>query len=267
MNGAGVAVVTGAAHGIGLAIAQRLCQDGYDLVAVDLDGDELERAALPAGARRVVHDIADGTGPIVSAVDEVAAGGGPLRCLVNNVGVMDGRSFLELPPEAVERSLRTNLLGTWGLTRAAADRMVDGARGGAIVFNLSLHSERIRMCPDYSVAKAGLRMLVRELAFELGQFGIRVNAVSPGAIDTWSDRIDNPDEHRARNEDMIPLGRVGQPDDVAKVVSFLCDDGASGYVAGADIVVDGALNQFNWLHHLYGSAGAESERTATPNGT
>jgi NAD(P)-dependent dehydrogenase (short-subunit alcohol dehydrogenase family) len=119
------------------------------------------------------------------------------------------------------------------------------------------------MCPDYSVSKAALLMLVQEMSFELGKYGIRVNSVSPGAIDTWSDRIPDPEEHRTRSEAMIPLGRLGIAEDVGSAVAFLADDRQAGYITGADIRIDGGLNQFNWLHHLYGSAEAERTRTSS----
>lgn len=252
-----VAIVTGAAHGIGLAVALALADDGHALLAVDVDGDELAAANLPSHASRLVHDIADGPSHVLEHLGPAVH---RLRVLVNNVGVMDGRSFLDLPFEAAERSFRTNVLGTWRLTKEVATAMVKEGAGGSIVFNLSLHATRVRMCPDYSTSKAALRMLVDELAAELGPHGIRVNAVSPGAVDTWSDRVPDAPEHRARSEALVPLGRLGSPDDVARVVSFLCDDTKSAYVTGADIKVDGGLDTFNWLHHLYGTASAEAER-------
>jgi NAD(P)-dependent dehydrogenase (short-subunit alcohol dehydrogenase family) len=143
--------------------------------------------------------------------------------------------------------------------------MIRNGVPGSIVFTLSLHARRVRLCPDYSVAKAGLVMLVAELANELGPFGIRVNGVSPGAIDTWSDGIPEPDELRARSEALIPLRRLGTADDIARVVEFLSDPAASGYMTGANVVVDGGLDQFNWLHHLYGGS-AQNERKRHSSG-
>jgi NAD(P)-dependent dehydrogenase (short-subunit alcohol dehydrogenase family) len=253
----GVGIVTGAAHGIGLAVARRLASSGMTVVAVDIDGDILRDAPLPDSAVRLVKDLAEDPDPWVR---DVIGDLGTPSVLVNNVAVMDGRSFLELPMAAVEQSVRTMLLGTWALTRAVTVPMVQGNVPGSVVFNLSLHTTRVRMCPDYSVCKAALGMLVKELAAELGPHGIRVNAVSPGAVDTWSDRIPNGEEHLARAAATIPMGRVGEPDDVAKAVEFLADSERSGYVTGADLMIDGGLNQYNWLHHLYGSAAAERER-------
>jgi NAD(P)-dependent dehydrogenase (short-subunit alcohol dehydrogenase family) len=214
---------------------------------------------LPAEVVRVVADLADDPSEWVADVEGRL---GPVSVLVNNAAMMDGRSFLELPMDAVRRSLDVTLFGTWALSRTVVDRMVERRERGAIVFNLSLHAQRVRFCPDYSVGKAALLMLVRELANELGPYGIRVNAVSPGAIDTWSDRVAETDAHRERSEAVVPLGRLGSADDVAKAIDFLSDDAASGYVTGANLTIDGGLDQFNWLHHLYGSAQSERETTA-----
>lgn len=257
-----VAIVTGAAHGIGLATAQRLADRGHSVVAVDVDDAAMSAADLPPGASRVVADLAELAGAPADWLDEVRRQVGTPRVLVNNVAQMDGRSFLELPMEALRRSLNVTLFGTWALTRSVAQQMIEDGQRGSVVFNLSLHSARVRMCPDYSVAKAGLSMLVKELASELGPFGIRVNSVSPGAVDTWSDRIPDASARRARSEALIPLGRLGAADDVAKAIAFLADDDASGYVTGADLKVDGGLDQYNWLHHLYGTA--EAERSQAP---
>jgi NAD(P)-dependent dehydrogenase (short-subunit alcohol dehydrogenase family) len=253
----GAAIVTGAAHGIGLAVARRLASSGLTVVAVDIDGETLRDAPLPEGAVRLVRDLSDDPEPWVrEVIDEF----GVPSVLVNNVAVMDGRSFLELPMAVVEQNVRTTLLGTWALTRAATIPMVEQHVPGSVVFNLSLHTTRVRMCPDYSVCKAALRMLVNELSDELGPHGIRVNAVSPGAVDTWSDRVPDAEEHLTRSAAAVPMRRLGEPDDVAKAVEFLVDPARSGYITGADLVVDGGLDQFNWLHHLYGSAAAERER-------
>lgn len=251
-----VAIVTGAAHGIGLGVARALGDEGATVVAVDIDSDGLSRAPLPDGTRRVVGDVTRDAERILDQVAEL----GTVSFLFNNIGKMDGRSFLELPDEVVEENVRSNIVGQWVLTRRVVDRMIKQRVAGSIVFNLSLHTSRVRMCPDYSVSKAGLLMLVQELATELGPYGIRVNAVSPGAIDTWSDRVPDPEEHRRNSEAMVPLGRLGDPADVAPCVVFLADQNRSGYITGADIRIDGGLNNFNWLHHLYGAAANERRR-------
>lgn len=177
MEATGVAIVTGAAHGIGLAAARRLAARGLAVAAVDVDGDELTKADLPAGVVRLVRDLADDPDGWVAEVEERL---GVPTVLVNNAATTDGRSFLELPMAAARESLDVTLLGTWALTKAVVHRMITASVPGSVVFVLSLHARRVRMCPDYSVAKAALAMLVRELANELGPYRIRVNSVSPG---------------------------------------------------------------------------------------
>jgi NAD(P)-dependent dehydrogenase (short-subunit alcohol dehydrogenase family) len=253
-----VALVTGAAHGIGLGVANALGAAGAQIVAVDRDEEHLLAAEIQGVTQRVVADLSTDS---YTWVDDLLAENEAPSFLFNNVSEMDGRSFLELPEETVIHNLRTNILSQWFLTRRVVGAMMDAHLSGSIVFNLSLHTDRVRMCPDYSVSKAALLMLVQELAFELGPHGIRVNGISPGAIDTWSDKVPDPDDHRDKSAAMIPLGRLGSPEDVGKLACFLADDEASGYITGANIRLDGGLNQFNWLHHLYGSAEAERRRT------
>ncbi len=251
-GGRGAALVTGAAKGIGLATARALARAGYRIAALDNDAAALAAADLPGNTIRVHHDVGDTSVDVMSLLGEA----GPVSVLVNNVGVMDGRSFLEMPAADAARTLLTNVVGTWAVSRAVAGQMIAGGVGGCVVFNLSLHSSRVRMCPDYSVSKAALLMLMQEMAVELGPHGIRVNAVSPGAVDTGYGGVGDGDGHRARSASLVPLRRVGEPDDVARVIAWLCSEDA-GYVTGADIRVDGGLYHYNWLHHLYGDAAGE----------
>jgi NAD(P)-dependent dehydrogenase (short-subunit alcohol dehydrogenase family) len=247
------ALVTGAGHGIGRACALQLAADGHEVVAVDIDEAGLDE--LPAEiAHRIVHDV----GKAPDALARIVLSKVPYcSTIVNNVGVLDGRPFLDLPPEAVEATWRTNVAGPWELTRLLVKDLIQRRQAGSVVFVNSLHSHRVRMCPDYSSTKAALMMLVQELTAELGPHGIRVNSVSPGVVDTWSDRVAQPAEHRARSEALVPLRVLGAPEDVANAVAFLCDPDTARYVTGADLRVDGGLDTYNWLQGLYGSADEE----------
>ena len=171
------ALVTGAAHGIGRAIAEQLRALGARIVAVDLDADALGDFELC----HVADLSSDGTEDLGRELDDRF---GPIELLVNNVGTLTPHTFAELDQADFDRVIRTNLRGPWFLTRAITERMVERKAGGAVLFVSSLHDHVPLHRPHYSASKAAVSMLARELANELGPHGIRVNAVSPGAIAT-----------------------------------------------------------------------------------
>ena len=230
------AVVTGAANGIGLAIARYLHEVDAAVVAVDVDEVRLRETA--AGWTTVVGDL---SGDTTALAEEILAGYGPVELVVNNVGIASGRPFLELAEDELERTIAANLRGPWFFTKRLAEALIEAKRPGAVVFVSSLHDTFVRVMPDYSASKAAVSMLVRELAHELGPHRIRVNAVSPGSIHT--DRSRPPPEGPHPH---IPLGRVGAPEDVAPVVAALLCDEVGGYVTGANVPVDGGLALFTW---------------------
>jgi NAD(P)-dependent dehydrogenase (short-subunit alcohol dehydrogenase family) len=164
---------------------------------------------------------------------------------VNNVGTSTPDSFLDLGEEEFDRIFETNLRGPWFFTRQLVRRLVEAGSGGAIVFVSSLHDTYIRTHPHYSSSKAAVTMLVKELAGELGPHGIRVNAVSPGSIRSRANPIDTAaQEERVRR--IVPLGRPGEPADVARIVAVLLSDDWSGYVTGTNVRVDGGLGVYSW---------------------
>jgi NAD(P)-dependent dehydrogenase (short-subunit alcohol dehydrogenase family) len=238
------ALVTGAAHGIGLAIARRVLAAGADVVALDRDEEALAAAFREGEATQFVAEV--GADDPVALGDRLLAEHGPLQLIVNNVGISTPHRFLELEPSDWDRVFATNVRGPWFLTRQLVRALVDAGEPGSVLFISSIHDAHVRLHPHYSASKAAVAMLVRELAHELGPHGIRVNAVSPGWIST-EDHVDPA--HAAALTSRIPAGRPGDADDVAEIAVALLGDGAR-YVTGARIPVDGGLSLHTWLSDL-----------------
>jgi NAD(P)-dependent dehydrogenase (short-subunit alcohol dehydrogenase family) len=237
------AVVTGAAKGIGFAIAERLIEDGAHVVAVDRDARALESAAARLGTRfePLIGDVTDWADHERAAAAAQAAG--ELRWWVNNAGVDWVSGAHEATPQHIEDGLR--LLLTGGLFGGAvAVRHMLPARAGSIVNISSIQG--VAAYPRYyvyDVAKAGLLMATKSIALDYGPFGIRCNAVLPGCIETpmTYETLDPglPREEALRREgEQAPMLRVGQAPEVAETVAFLLSDRAA-YVTGAEVVVDG----------------------------
>lgn len=232
---AAAALVTGAAQGIGRAIAARLVADGYDVVVADLDGDRAATTALELGARSVQLDVSD-----VASVRACAADVGPISLLVNNAGIVRGGTLGALSVQDYRQVMDVNVLGILLMTQAFTESLV-GTSGSVI--NLSSISAQVNVPGTgiYSASKAAVTSLTQGFALELGPRGVRVNAVAPGRIATelLTSRPTDP-AREARTVGLIPVRRVGQPEDIADVVSFLASP-AARYVAGQVLVVDGGL--------------------------
>jgi NAD(P)-dependent dehydrogenase (short-subunit alcohol dehydrogenase family) len=238
------AVVTGAAHGIGRATAEQLADLGARVVAVDRDSVGLASAFGAGPIHSCLGDVAeDPPGELLRAITELAR---PPDLLVNNVGFDTPHNFLSLSQRDFDRVFAANLRGPWFLTRAIAEEMMRRGEGGAILFISSLHDHIVRRRPHYSSSKAAVAMLVRELAHELGPHGIRVNAISPGAIATRS--VPAPaSAEAARLRELVRLGgEQGRPEDVARMAAVLLCDHWAGYVTGANVPVDGGLGLVTW---------------------
>ncbi len=245
-----VAVVTGGSRGIGAAIALAAARQGAK-VAINHYGDPQERHA----AEQVVADIAqagskaiavegDIADPATSAVLITAAvqAFGKVDVLASNAGICPFHGFLDLPPEMLRRTMEVNLHGAFYVTQAAANQMKAQGRGGAIVATSSISAlVGGGMQTHYTPTKAGVHSLMQSVAIVLGPHGIRCNSVMPGAILTDLNRDDLSDPVKlAYFEKRIPIGRLGQPDDVADCVVFLASDMAR-YVTGAALLVDGGM--------------------------
>jgi 3-oxoacyl-[acyl-carrier protein] reductase len=229
------ALVTGASRGIGRAIAAELASGGATVVIGYRSGaDEAAEVADELGCRSVQADVSD-PDDAKRLVEEA----GDVDVLVNNAGITRDGLLVRMPDEDWRVVLDTNLGGTFNTCRAASRGMMK-RRGGAIV-NLSSISG-VRGNPgqtNYSAAKAGIIGFTKSLARELGSRGVRANVVAPGYIST---RLTNelPDELKESMLAATPLGRFGDPEDVAGVVRFLCSDEAS-FITGEVLLVDGGL--------------------------
>jgi len=234
-----VALVTGGAGDIGAAIAARLAQDGARVVVADRDGEGARKRAAAIHASGGVAEAAEYDQTSRESVERLFADIGQLDICVANAGYGRFGSVLEQDFEVWRRHIDINLTGTFLVCQAAARKMVAGG-GGALVINAS--TAALRSCTlfsGYAASKAGVEMLARCLADELGPVGIRVNTVCPGVIETsmTGGLLDTGSMRRLVSSE-TPLGRTGRPEDIANVVAFLASD-AAAYVTGAALLVDG----------------------------
>ncbi len=241
-----IALVTGAAGGIGQSICARLAAAGLALALVDVDGDGAERVLADLGAKGVVI-AADLSVPhdVRAAVAEAETRLGPLDVLVNNAGISGAgppKPTVDTPLEEWEKTLAVNVTAPFLFCQAVLPGMID--RGAGRIVNIASMAG-ILCLPGrvaYAASKAALISLTKTLAVEAGASGVRINAVCPGWVDTpfIAARMAQP-ELRAQAEAMVPIGRVATADEVADVVAFLLAP-ASRYMTGAAVAVDGGMS-------------------------
>jgi 3-oxoacyl-[acyl-carrier protein] reductase len=236
----GVAAVTGAARGIGLAIARNLIDDGWSVAGCDILEDPLRERAEELGEsfRPFVLDVTDGD-RVADVTREMEDSMGPVTGLVNNAGITRDTLMMRMGREDWDSVISVNLTGAFLMSKALSRGMMR-ARKGSIV-NISSVVALLGGAGqvNYSASKAGLLGLTRSLCRELGARGIRVNAIAPGFIETEM-TADLPEEVREGYSERIPLGRMGTPEDVAEAVRFLLSDD-SQYISGVVLPVDGGL--------------------------
>jgi len=257
-----VVIITGAAKGIGFACARKFYEDGYKVVLADIDEAAADQALQDLGAdpKRAVCVPCDVSKKldVHNLMAETLSMFGHINVVINNAGIALKGGALELSQQDFDRVLAVNLRGAFLVSQAAVKHMVaeiekreDRSRLSErpyAIINMSSINDSVSI-PDYlaySVSKGGLKQMTKAMALELAPFGIRVNAIGPGSIKT--DMLGNvvgDDKALGKIKARTPLGRVGQPSEIASVAAFLASDDAS-YVTGETIYVDGGRLALNY---------------------
>jgi NAD(P)-dependent dehydrogenase (short-subunit alcohol dehydrogenase family) len=246
-----VIIVTGGGHGIGRGIAQRFATEGAQVVIPDISaelGQETVSLITANGGRAVCieTDVSQRV-QVEAMVSQVMESFGQIDVLVNNAGLTGRVPLLEMTDAEWDRMIEVNLTGPFLCSQVVVREMVRAGRGGKIINIGSIESEAA--CPDqahYAASKGGLLMLTRALACDLARYGINVNAIGPGTVDSGWGHFDDP-AVRADYCSRIPMGRIATPKDVANAAAFLASDEAQ-YITGIILYVDGgALHKFAGL--------------------
>jgi 3-oxoacyl-[acyl-carrier protein] reductase len=236
-----VALVTGGSRGIGRAIAIELAEAGYKVIITYKANDRAAEETLHSirskggSADKVRFDVADSR-EAAKQMDEIISQNQNLRILVNNAGVTADGLFMMMPEEDWDTVIQTTLKGFYNVTKPVIKRMARNRKGSVVSISSISALVGNRGQANYAAAKAGLIAASRALASEVARLGIRVNVVAPGLIDT--EMIKGAPIERIK--DIIPMARIGKPEEVAKVVRFLCSDDAS-YITGQVISVNGGM--------------------------
>ena len=252
MTDRGVAIVTGGASGIGLAIAKGLLGDGWKVIIADLAQGPLDAACaelepLRANATRsVIMDVAD-EASVIAALDGCEAGFGPIRGLVNSAGIGRDTPFFDTSVEVFRKVLDINLTGTFIVAREAG-KLMRTHGGGAIVNIASISGQRGNLGRSaYGASKGGVITLTQVMACELAPENIRVNAIAPGPVETPLVQAMQSEVDRAAWLREVPQRRYASPDEIAGAALFLLDDKKASFVTGHILNVDGGFAAAGYL--------------------
>ncbi|OOC10932.1 MULTISPECIES: 3-oxoacyl-ACP reductase FabG [Thioalkalivibrio] len=236
-----IALVTGASRGIGAAIARRLAEQGMQVVGTatsDAGAGRISEALAPWGGRGVAMDVTDAES-VRTALEDIQATEGGIEVLVNNAGITRDNLFMRLKDEDWDAVIDTNLTAAARLTQKVIKGMMKARRGRVVLIGSVVGTAGNAGQTNYAAAKAGLAGFARSLAREVGARNITVNTVAPGFIDTDMTReLDEATRERLLGE--IPLGRLGDAEEVAAAVGFLASDEA-GYITGETLHVNGGM--------------------------
>ena len=257
-----VALVTGAARGIGASVAQRLAQEGHVIAALDVrDATETVEAIRASGGQAKAYrcDVARWE-EVRAAVDDVEHDLGELAVVASVAGVWEHVPFLELDPAAWHRLMDVNLEGTFNVCRLGAAPMARRGRGAIVCISSNAAFMAWDGGVHYSASKAGIVGLVKGMAFELGRHGIRANAVCPGTVRTpaSAQELEDPVALDVQVR-ACPIGRIGEPGDIAEAVAFLADPVRAAWMTGEAILVDGGFG----THGEGADFGTESDSVVT----
>ncbi len=246
-----VVIVTGAAQGLGLACTERFLAEGASVLMVDRQADKLREATARLGAKAeaCVADLAEASRDSTDAIVETArARFGSVDVLINNAGIIHVDDFVDYPVEKFDLIQRVNLRAPFLLGQSAARAMIAQGRGGAIINMSSINAiVAIPGSVGYAVSKGGIKQLTAVMALSLIPHGIRVNAIGPGTILTDMARgaVMGSDAQRRTILSRTPIGRCGEPSEIAAVASFLASDDSS-YIVGQTIYPDGGRLVLNY---------------------